>query len=355
MKLTAAHRSTLHQSSNLSVLIGFDGFRDSIYRLVKKRKNAVDYECMKKMHEFSDRIIQAHGKSTNIELVLEQERIGGNGPILAASLVALGVDVALIGALGYPEIDPLFLPLAKKCTECITIAPSGQTDAFEFSDGKLLLGKHSSILTLDEKTILNRVGKGHLCRLLKEARIFASANWTMLFGLTAFWNYLAEELLPTLTKKPEWMFVDIADPAKRHVEDLLDAMHSLTRLQRQLKVVLGLNVREAEQVAKVLKAKPTAKSLRDALEIEQVVIHAIEEAEAASKQETKKTYGPHVAHPVLTTGGGDNFNAGYILGLLHEKSLEETLLYATHTSGYYVQHGRSPHSTSFKNFYYREH
>ncbi len=336
-----AHRLTTRQVHNLSFLIGFDGFIDNIYRVVESRKNAKECTFMQKMHDFSDRVIQASHKSTNIELVCEDTRLGGNGPILASSLLALGTTVSLIGALGYPKIDPIFHSLEKGCKECITVGPAGHTDALEFNDGKLLLGKHTSILTIDEHLILERVGKAKLINLLENSKIFASANWTMIFGLTAFWKLL-DELLPTFSKKPEWMFVDIADPAKRLDSDIKEAIETLSTLQKHLKVVLGLNVAEAERVAHVMNTKPDAKSIQRALNIEQVVIHAIEEAESASSNDYAHVQGPHVKKPRITTGGGDNFNAGYMVGLGLGLNLYDCLTLATHTSGYYVEFAKSP-------------
>lgn len=330
------------QVKDLSFFIGFDGFTDNIYKVVKSRKSPTEYECIDNMQAFAERIMQAGGKSTNFELVLQEERLGGNGPILAHAANCLGTQVSLVGALGYPTIEPLFKPLSESCKKCISIAPSGVTDAYEFSDGKLLLGKHTSILSLDEKTILDRVGKDRLIRELGQSTIFASANWTMLFGMTAFWKFLESEILPQCTQKPEWMFVDLADPAKRLDEDLKEALNTLTRLQNQLKVVLGLNVAEAERIAKVMKCIPSSHQLRQALQIEQVVIHAIQEAEASDKTTSANVTGPYVKHVRLTTGGGDNFNAGYLLGCGLKLDLESCLYLATYTSGFYVENARSP-------------
>lgn len=330
------------QVKNLSFFVGFDGFTDSIYRTVKSRKSPTEYICMEHMHEFGERILQAGGKSTNIELVLQEERLGGNGPILAHALHCLGGQVSLVGALGYPAIEPLFTALASNCQECISIAPSGKTDALEFSDGKLLFGKHASILTLDDKTIVDRVGKERLVALLEQSTLFASANWTMLFGMTEFWKVLEAELLPRCKKKPEWMFVDLADPAKRLDKDILEAMNTLTKLQKQLKVVLGLNVAEAERIAQVMQCAPTAHDLCQTLTLEQVVIHARQEAFASSAEASASVTGPYVKKVSITTGGGDNFNAGYLLGCALNLDLESCLYLATYTSGYYVEHAKSP-------------
>ncbi|MFA9480317.1 hypothetical protein ACERK3_18760 [Phycisphaerales bacterium AB-hyl4] len=53
-------------------------------------------------------------------------------------------------------------------------------------------------------------------------------------------------------------------------------------------------------------------------------------------------YGPFVANPRLSTGAGDNVNAGICLGLLADLSVEQALCTGTATSGYYVRNGASP-------------
>ena len=46
--------------------------------------------------------------------------------------------------------------------------------------------------------------------------------------------------------------------------------------------------------------------------------------------------------PKISTGGGDNFNAGLCFGLLQGFSLRESLRLGNAVSGYYVRTGESP-------------
>ena len=50
----------------------------------------------------------------------------------------------------------------------------------------------------------------------------------------------------------------------------------------------------------------------------------------------------NIESPVLTTGAGDNFNAGVIAGLLAGLPLEAGLRMGTMTASFYVATGRSP-------------
>ena len=52
--------------------------------------------------------------------------------------------------------------------------------------------------------------------------------------------------------------------------------------------------------------------------------------------------GPFVQSPLISTGAGDHFNAGFALGQLLELPLEQVLCLGTATSGYYVRHAASP-------------
>jgi len=52
--------------------------------------------------------------------------------------------------------------------------------------------------------------------------------------------------------------------------------------------------------------------------------------------------GPYIAKPVITTGAGDHFNAGFCLGKLLGFDNEGSVLLGVTTSGYYVRYGQSP-------------
>lgn len=346
--------SVIEKSQNShSFLVGFDGFTDEIVMCVDTRLDAQQYTPISHMIDFAKRLSDSCGKSCNIEFVVQQKKLGGNAPILAHALAKSGCKVSLVGALGFPEIEPLFQDLAESCEEAISLAPSGHTDALEFIDGKILFGKLSHIVQIDEKVILARVGKENLVRLIENSSLFACTNWTMISGMTRIWNMLQAEILPLISKKERWMFVDLADPAKRTDEDILEALSTLQKLQGTFKVCLGLNLAESERISQVLHSSVTlsfekqiahdrAIAIRESLGFEQVVIHATAFAAASSKNDNAIVDGPYCKKPYITTGGGDNFNAGYCLGIALDFSLEEALLLGCYTSGFYVRTGRSP-------------
>jgi sugar/nucleoside kinase (ribokinase family) len=78
------------------------------------------------------------------------------------------------------------------------------------------------------------------------------------------------------------------------------------------------------------------------LQIGTVVIHPRKGAAGADAAGTAWFAGPFVKEPKLSTGAGDNFNAGFVTGRLLGLNLEESLCAGTGTSGYYVRNAGSP-------------
>ncbi len=74
------------------------------------------------------------------------------------------------------------------------------------------------------------------------------------------------------------------------------------------------------------------------------MVHPVQEAAAVSNGQFSYVKGPYTSRPPrLTTGaGGDNFNAGFCLGLMLQFDLEDCLILGSSASGFYVRNGYSP-------------
>ncbi len=117
-------------------------------------------------------------------------------------------------------------------------------------------------------------------------------------------------------------------------------------------MILGLNLKESEQVAAALgitvpadsetAIEQTAAAIRAKLGIGTVVIHPRKGAAAANRTETARFAGPFVEHPKISTGAGDHFNAGFVTGQVLGLTLAESLAAGTATSGFYVRNAESP-------------
>ena len=141
------------------------------------------------------------------------------------------------------------------------------------------------------------------------------------------------------------------DPENRKKEDILKALKVINFFSSHFNVILGLNLKEAKEIAVILNVigpntlisldKLTEK-IYDKLSIYSVVIHPVKEASTICNGLYHHTPGPYEPNPKLTTGAGDNFNAGFCLGLALGLSPNLSLVLGTATSGYYVRNGQSP-------------
>lgn len=351
--LLEKQRSLLNSRDQTHCFVGFDGFTDEIISVVESRENAKNFTPFAKISDFAQRLQDAAGKSCNIELIVRQKKIGGNAPIMANALVEGGHRITLAGMIGTKEtIEPLFLPLAERCEEVFALAPSGHSDALEFNDGKIILGKleHLKRLTADE--IIAKVGREKFFELLQRSDLFVCANWTMLPFMNELWRIIIQQMCPKLTPKKRYLFVDFADPSKRSDADLHEALRFLGIMNQSYQVTLGLNTAEGQRIGRVLglssksetreEIEQLAEEIRQKTTLSQIVIHARTFAAGSDKKQTLSVLGPHIEHIAFTTGGGDNFNAGYCNALLYGLDLEAQLLAGVATSGFYIEQGKSP-------------
>lgn len=347
----ASHlREAAALAHNNPVVVGFDGFVDEIVTVVEKRHSASSFDPVPTIARLAEKMEAAVGQSSNYELVVKDIKIGGNGPIMANAMAAAGLPVTYLGSLGYPEVHPVFHQLAQRAT-VYTIGQPGHTDALEFADGKLMLGKIECLNDVTWDNLVNRVGLDQLRTLFGAAKLIGTVNWTMLPEMGGIWEGIQRDILAHDPTRRVF-FCDLADPEKRTRESLIQAMERLTAFQTTCDVILGLNLKEAVQVAEALEVPipddlsgqltVLAANLRNRLGLTCVVIHPRAKAAAATENETVEFLGPYIAEPKISTGGGDHFNAGFCVGWLLGLPLVECLATGKGTSGSYVRTAESP-------------
>lgn len=351
-RIQLAQKLTLTKPKELTVLIGFDGFRDTITRAVRARSDASHFEPFHLIQEFSARLLEAAGKGCLIELAVQETRLGGNSPIAALALGTLGATTTLIAALGETAIDPLFHPVVTACKEVHTIGAPGETDAIEFDDGKIMLGKHAAIQQVDIELLYKKIGKEKLVALFEQNELFVSNNWAIMLHLTEIWKALAQDIAPRLSLKPRSLFIDLTDPSKRSDLDIQQALDAMKMLKSQFSITLGLNEGEALRLLQFYgritgsltrgELVESARFLREQSGLHEVVIHTVKSAAAVNSTEEAIVDGPFIEKPKISTGGGDNFNAGFLAAKGYDLSLHDSLLLAVATSGFYVRNGKSP-------------
>ena len=142
---------------SLTAFIGLDGFVDEILHVVDKRHDAVRFDRVPTIAAYAARLAAAAGQSTNVELVNIMTKLGGNGPIMANALARFGIGVTYLGALGWPALHPVFDEFATRA-EVHTLCGAGLTDALEFDDGKVMVGKHHTLKEINWANITARYG-----------------------------------------------------------------------------------------------------------------------------------------------------------------------------------------------------
>lgn len=356
--------------AGMKAVVGFDGFVDSIIHVVDKRRTMVreDFERIRTIPEFAARCGAAAGRSANIELVVQDVRFGGNGPLFSSAVGRLGAGVTYIGAVGVEEdptqVDPIFAPFAERCERVIPLCGPARTDALEFEDGKIMLGKPDAVQRVTWSKIKEVVGLERIAEMMRRASLLSVVNWTLSGGVEGIWVGLRDEVFGRLGEAPgggggrRTLFIDLSDPAKRTDGDIARAMGLLATLQPLVSVTLGLNLAESGRIARVMgvggyddehnmslaeMVPQTAERLRQKLGLDCVVIHQHTGAGASdSTGEIGWFTGPYTRRPRISTGAGDHFGGGFGFARSAGLGLLDSLAAACGVAGAYVRDAQSP-------------
>jgi len=340
---------------SLNMVIGLDGFVDEIIHVVDKRQDVNNFTPIKTIADLGARISAAAGLSTNLELVPVQFKLGGNGPILSNALLEYGATLTYVGTLGKTEIHPVFKPMQDKAKAVYSLCDAGYSQALEFEDGKIILGKVTGPRDLTWDVCKAGLGGAEgIAKLFSDVDLLGLENWTMLPHMSDIWEGIINEvfpLLPAAAQKPI-AFFDLADPEKRTKEHIARAMKLLGRFEEKFRVILGLNESEIYQIADVMgvsvcasdpdKLEKATRETYKALGIYGLVVHPVKCACCVINGQFAYVEGPYCQKPKLTTGAGDNFNAGFCLGQSLGLSAEASLTLGVCTSGFYVRNAKSP-------------
>jgi sugar/nucleoside kinase (ribokinase family) len=351
-------QSATTQITSFSAFVGLDGFVDEILHVVDKREDAEKFTRLPTISGFAERMAGAAGRSTNVELVSQLTKLGGNGPIMANALASLGLKVTYVGNLGYPNLHPVFTDFAKRA-DVHSIAEPGYTDALEFEDGKIMLGKHQSLKQVNWENLKARFGLEKFTAKVEGASLVGFVNWTMLTYMSDIWSAILKEVCPAISGPKRKLFVDLADPEKRTREDIAQALRLITEFQKHFDVILGLNEKEGFEIGQNLGLKISdstpeglktlCREIHERLQINTVVVHPTAFALASGPDGCALVQGPFTPKPKITTGAGDHFNSGFCLGKLLGCSTEQSLLTGVATSGFYVRTGQSPTAADLAN------
>ena len=337
--------------SQMTAFVGLDGFVDEILHVVDKRENADKYLRLPTIQQLAGRLGGAAGRSTNVELVSQVTKLGGNGPIMANALASFGLKVTYLGILGYPNLHPVFADFAQRA-EVHSVAEPGYTDALEFEDGKIMFGKHQSLRQMNWENIKARFGLDKFSARFGSADLVGFVNWTMLAYMSDIWAAVLKEICPAMKGPRRKLFIDLADPEKRTEADIARALELVAAFQKYFDVIFGLNEKEGMEIGKNLGLDTgdhspdgllkLCREIHQRVPVETVIVHPTAYALASGPDGTAIVQGPFTPKPKITTGAGDHFNSGFCLGKLLGFPTDRCLLTGVTTSGVYVRTGQSP-------------
>ncbi len=331
------------------VTLGFDGFVDEIVAVVRSKDEASTL-YFSSINEFGKYLLSKEGKNFALELEQVVTKIGGNMPIMANALSQLGIIQACVGALGFPQIHPVFHQMPSTC-KLHSFANPGFTKALEFNGAKIMLAEMRDLNKVDWNTIKGRLGLQTLIELFTESDLICLLNWSEIKNSNAIWQGLLTDVLHGhLHTKKRFAFVDLADCTRKSDNSILEATGLLKSFSTYWNVVLGLNLNEALHLHKVLIGHPMTEAeieragekLAEQLSIHSIVVHYSKEAllwEQTGQHRMKSFFIPN---PKIATGAGDNFNAGYCAGLLLELNASQRLRLGHASSNHYMRFGESP-------------
>lgn len=337
--------------------VGFDGYIDELYHVVKTRKNRDEMEFYTSIESFGKRVLQASHKSADLELVLSQKKLGGNGPILSNALAKLGIPVVCVGSLDVEGKENPFSTMPENC-HCLSFGSASRTIALEFDDGKIMLGNLLGNYCTWEQ-IKKRIGLKNLCDAYRKSGLIAIVNWSGLQNIRYILEGYQQEVCSVLSpkeQKEKIFFFDLADPTVLCEESLDQFLSCVRSYSKKVRVILGLNENEALQIGRHCSKVPIediqqiGKFLQEALQLFQVIIHTNSQSFSFSGEGISRFQGMYVEHPIVSTGAGDHFNAGYLWGVLAGLPINQCLLLGQGVASYYLRTAQAPTRKQLADF-----
>ena len=360
-----------NQSKSLNFFMGFDGYIDLLYNMVCNRKNVMEFEIYKSMKDFGQKIVDTAGSSISIERVFKKKIGGGFASNMARAIgnMAPMAQVDLFGALGHPNINPIFKNLPKN-VNLHSIGTPGETLALEFSDGKVMSQDFGGIFALDWDTVISRIGgRDNLISFFEKADAIGNGHWSLMPYMSSYLQHFLTDIFPNISNlKKKLFFLDPADLTKRSDEDIKEMLNLLVKINGLIPVVLSVNDREVLDIVRTLKIEdqltlkknqPTSylyagKEINSKLNFSYFVIHDPHFATISGVEQSKNfhywiTEG-FTSKPKYTVAAGDHFNAGLLNALLLGMSPSEACIIANAATAIFVRTGHSPSPKELKRF-----
>jgi hypothetical protein len=343
---------------NKKITLGFDAFVDHLVKIIRHKEDNASPTYFESSLEFGQYILDKGGKNFSVEVQEIASKIGGNMPITANAFAQSIPGVNCIGPFGYPTIDPTFRELSNQCN-LFSFGNPGLSKLLEFKTGKMMLAQSGQLQLITWENIRDLVGKDLLVSLFAGADLVVLLNWGELDYSTAVWKGLLNEvLIPAGAGKKPLGFFDLSDCSNRTHEQVKEALDLIKQFAQYWDVIFSLNLNEAAIVYDVLTSQTAAdknfgdiaQEIFETLGIDTVLIHHAKNAIAASKKGLEERNSFFLEAPLISTGAGDNFNAGFCIGRLMDLDNGASLVLGNATASLYMRSGVSPGLDEIKTF-----
>lgn len=346
-------------SDRFTIFCGFDGFVDVLYKVVKKESQG-EVRYYNTIEDFGTRINKAAGLSADIEIVKIYENAGGNAPIFAEAISNMNTDVLLCANLGTKDVHPVFKELGKKCN-IINLGEPASTIAFEFNDGKIMFGDILFLKELHKINLEKILIKYYGQHPDEQIDLACMADWANISNCSLLWKQLfgfLEKQMVDDGKVPK-IFMDLADISAKDTGEILELIDLINHYGKIFQIILGLNLNETRKLYEILFNKScnitnlihSGVKLKSRLHIHAVVVHSTYTSFAFTDSEKIYTEGRKIYKPAVSTGGGDNFNAGFCYAWLKNLTWGHALLMGMLFSAYYVENGKSISPEDVSEYY----
>ncbi len=345
------------------VFLGFDAFIDTILSVVKVRRSPADFEIMTSMKEWADRINVAAGSSASIERILKRSAVGGftcNVGKALATLCGRVKNVHLLGLFGKPTLRDIFQQQLVEQYQCeiFSMGNPGETDAYEFADGKVMMVNFSNVLQMNWAQILSYGDKDFLHKEYDASMLWGVGYWSETPNYSEIYTHLQEDIFPNLSTstRGKHLMLDLADMRKRPLEMVKELLDILPKFEESVPTLLILNDLELESVGKAIGGNPKAdpeklvKKIREVLNLSLVFAHHPRWAVVSSAAGEVCVANAYTTSPQFTTSAGDHFDAGVCYGLMTGVDVEALPLLGNCVTSHFVRSGVSPTAQDLQQF-----
>lgn len=339
------------------VVLGFNGAIDRVREIVHERQDQETYKRVQRLDDFGKQISNAgeEERSMLMEWVCSDMRTGALVCHISRALGKLDYDPVMIGMFGNPPKNAFLEEFDEY--EMESLGEPAYTDAVEFDDGKLMLSESGGMRYLDWDMLCESVGFDQLASYLDGATVLGMGYWAEISDMVSIFEGLADDLVPTLSSPPEHILVDPADVGTRPSKDIKRGGDILQRLDAMIPVTMSANRYETIDIANSLRPASTPRSPQTAAEIareefgiSRFVTHGATKSALVSESGVYGVDVPREDEPVLSTGAGDHFNAGIILGLIYDLEPHESVALGNAIAGCFVRQGSPPSYEKIKTF-----